>query len=235
MYAARVEASRDGKPLGAGETHVRAAPGDAEYFDATMHAARLQRIAEETGGRFYTPGTMTALAEDLKYTGRGVTTVEERDLWHMPIVLLLLIGAGLRASGATGGPWGWHRQRLRGVQAFKGDHGDVEVSGGFFAAAVLLAARGRSRPRRRPRRRRTSRVIVGLAGEPEHAELFQRWATTLVDASAQARRRRSRSTSPRSRTSIRSGSPGVRRKDEIVKAFDEAQAAPAKTTSCSSC
>lgn len=25
-------------------------------------------------------------------------------------------------------------------------------------------------------------VIVGLAGEPEHAELFQRWATTLVDA-----------------------------------------------------
>jgi hypothetical protein len=27
-------------------------------------------------------------------------------------------------------------------------------------------------------------VIVGLAGEPEHAELFQRWAGTLVDASA---------------------------------------------------
>jgi len=27
-------------------------------------------------------------------------------------------------------------------------------------------------------------VIVGLAGEPEHAELFQRWASTLLDASA---------------------------------------------------
>jgi hypothetical protein len=27
-------------------------------------------------------------------------------------------------------------------------------------------------------------VIVGLAGDPEHAELFQRWAATLVDASA---------------------------------------------------
>ena len=69
-------------------THVRAAPGDAEYFDATMHAARLKRIADETGGTFYTPETMAALPEDLKYTGRGVTTVEERDLWHMPIVLL---------------------------------------------------------------------------------------------------------------------------------------------------
>jgi uncharacterized membrane protein len=92
MYAARVEASREGKPIGVGQTHVRAAPGDAEYFDATMHQARLKRIAEETGGHFYTPETMSTLAEDLKYTGRGVTTVEERDLWHMPIVLFLLIG-----------------------------------------------------------------------------------------------------------------------------------------------
>jgi uncharacterized membrane protein len=92
MYAATVDASRDGKAIGQGQTHVRAAPGDAEYFDATMHAARLKRIAEETGGRFYTPETMSTLAEDLKYTGRGVTTVEERDLWHMPIVLLALLG-----------------------------------------------------------------------------------------------------------------------------------------------
>jgi hypothetical protein len=32
----------------------------------------------------------------LKYAGRGVTTVEERDLWHMPIVLLAI--AGLMAT-----------------------------------------------------------------------------------------------------------------------------------------
>ena len=57
-----------------------------------MHAARLKRIADETGGRFYTPETLATLPEDLKYTGRGVTTVEERDLWHMPIVLLVLVG-----------------------------------------------------------------------------------------------------------------------------------------------
>ena len=92
MYGVRVEATRGGKTLGVGEAHTRAAPGDAEYFDATMHAARLQRIAEETGGRFYTSATMNSLPEDLKYTGRGVTTIEERDLWHMPIVLVLLLG-----------------------------------------------------------------------------------------------------------------------------------------------
>lgn len=90
-YSAQVEASRADKPLGTGTVQLRAAPGDAEYFDATMQEARLRRIADETGGRFYTPATVGALPEDLSYSGRGITTVEERDLWHMPIVLMLLV------------------------------------------------------------------------------------------------------------------------------------------------
>jgi hypothetical protein len=102
LYAARVEADRAGKPVGADVTQVRAAPGDAEYFDATMHAARMQRIADETGGRFYTPEKVTALAEDVRYTGRGVTTIEERELWHMPIVLILLVGL-------VSSEWGYRR------------------------------------------------------------------------------------------------------------------------------
>ena len=57
-----------------------------------MHSARLKRIADETGGKFYTADTLAGLPEDLKYAGRGVTTVEERDLWHMPIVLLAIVG-----------------------------------------------------------------------------------------------------------------------------------------------
>jgi len=102
MYAADVEATREGKPLGAGAIHMRAAPGDAEYFDPTMHAARLKRIADETGGKFYTADTVSNLPEDLKYTGRGVTTVEERDLWHMPIVLLAI-------GGLMAGEWAYRR------------------------------------------------------------------------------------------------------------------------------
>ena len=67
-----------------------------------MHAGTLRRIADETGGRFYDPSNTSTLADDLRYTGRGVTTVEEHELWHMPIVLLallLLIGA----------EWGYRR------------------------------------------------------------------------------------------------------------------------------
>jgi uncharacterized membrane protein len=102
IYAVRADASRAGKTIGAGVTQVRAAPSDAEYFDATMHAPRLQRIAEETGGRFYTPDTLAGLPEDLRYSGRGVTTVEERELWHMPIVLMALIAL-------VSAEWGYRR------------------------------------------------------------------------------------------------------------------------------
>jgi hypothetical protein len=91
QYEARIEATRSGQPLGAAVAHVRVAPGEAEYFDATLHAATLRRIAEETGGRFYHAAEVQGLPEDLRYTGRGVTTVEERDLWHLPVVFLLLV------------------------------------------------------------------------------------------------------------------------------------------------
>jgi uncharacterized membrane protein len=103
MYSARVEATRGSTTLGRGALHVRAAPGDAEYFDPTMHAARLQRIAQETGGRFYTAESLARLPEDLRYTGRGVTTVEERELWHLPIVLVALLGV-------MGAEWGYRRR-----------------------------------------------------------------------------------------------------------------------------
>jgi hypothetical protein len=90
-YQATVDASRGGKAVGESVTHVRAADSDAEYFDAAMRAPLLQRIAQETGGRFYTADRVSSLPEDVKYSGRGVTAVEERDLWHMPALLILFL------------------------------------------------------------------------------------------------------------------------------------------------
>jgi len=90
-YEAKVDATRADKPIGSAVTHVRTAPDDAEYFDAAMHAPLLQRIAKETGGHFYTADAMSSLPDDLKFSGRGVTAVEERELWHMPVLLLSLV------------------------------------------------------------------------------------------------------------------------------------------------
>ena len=91
-YEIAVDSSRAGDVLGSGLAYLRAGPSDVEYFDPIMHEPPLRRIAEETGGRFYTAETSAGLAEDIRYAGRGVTSVEERELWNMPIVLIVLIG-----------------------------------------------------------------------------------------------------------------------------------------------
>jgi hypothetical protein len=103
-YELKVDASRGNTTLGTNVTHIRVAPSDSEYFDAAMRAPLLRRISEETGGVFYTPQTVSSLPDDVKYTGRGVTTVEERDLWDMPIVLFLLLTVML-------GEWSYRRIR----------------------------------------------------------------------------------------------------------------------------
>ena len=92
-YEVAVDATRaGGQAVGSSMAYVRAVPSEAEYFDPTMHAQPLKRIAEETGGKFYTAAAAEGLAEDVRYAGRGVTAVEERELWNMPIVLITLMG-----------------------------------------------------------------------------------------------------------------------------------------------
>jgi hypothetical protein len=93
QYEIAVDATRaGGQTVGSSTAYVRAVPSEVEYFDPTMQAQPLRRIAEDTGGRFYTADTAQSLAEDVRVAGRGVTAVEERELWNMPIVLMLLIG-----------------------------------------------------------------------------------------------------------------------------------------------
>lgn len=85
--------------------HVRAGGVGREFFAAERRTAVLQRIARETGGRFYTPETVSALPEEVVYTQRGVTRTEQLDLWDMPIVFILLLGL-LSAEWGLRRRWG---------------------------------------------------------------------------------------------------------------------------------
>jgi uncharacterized membrane protein len=62
-----------------------------EYIGAELRTSLLRRVAEETGGRYYTPATAMGMPDDIVYTGSGNTTMERLDLWDMPVVLLLLL------------------------------------------------------------------------------------------------------------------------------------------------
>ena len=104
FYDVRVEATVDDELLGEDTAYVQVAPSESEFYDSTMRASLLQRVAEETGGRFYTPDTVDNLPDDIQYVGSGVTVVEERDLWDMPALLILLISLVI-------GEWGYRRFR----------------------------------------------------------------------------------------------------------------------------
>jgi uncharacterized membrane protein len=104
LYTLHLSAAKESQELGPHTAFVRASAADSEYFDAAMRAPLLKRIAEETGGRFYTADSVAALPEAISYSGRGVTVVEERDLWDMPAILILLIAL-------TGGEWAYRRAR----------------------------------------------------------------------------------------------------------------------------
>jgi uncharacterized membrane protein len=73
-------------------TFVAVADLNSEFYGAEMRRPLLQRIADETGGKFYTPATMNQLPEDIALTKRGVTVISQMDLWDMPIILVLLVG-----------------------------------------------------------------------------------------------------------------------------------------------
>jgi uncharacterized membrane protein len=96
--------SATGADVGRGVVHLRVGPSDAEYFDAAMRAPLLQRVADETGGRFFRASETSLLADAISYSGRGVTVVEEKELWDMPIILMLLLGL-------MGGEWLYRRSR----------------------------------------------------------------------------------------------------------------------------
>jgi len=76
----------------------------ADVEQPELRAQLLERIAGETGGRYYPLAQADRLADDVGYTESGVTVRESRDLWDMPIVFLLLVGL-------LGTEWAYRRRR----------------------------------------------------------------------------------------------------------------------------
>lgn len=104
VYTIRVEASLPNGASVSDTSYLRVADLNTEYFDAEMRAPLLQRMANETGGKFYTPETASTLADDVALSKHGVTVVNQMDLWDMPVVLLLLVSL-------LGAEWWYRKER----------------------------------------------------------------------------------------------------------------------------
>ncbi len=66
-------------------------PSLREYSRAGLDTGLLSRIAEASGGKYYTPAQWSALPADIEHTPNAYSRVVQEDLWDTPFLLALLI------------------------------------------------------------------------------------------------------------------------------------------------
>ena len=88
-YVTEIIAGREQEEIGRDVVTFRREDGVAENFHTSQNRELLEKLSEQTGGRYYTPGEASKLTNEISYSEAGITTRETRDLWDMPIVFLL--------------------------------------------------------------------------------------------------------------------------------------------------
>jgi hypothetical protein len=84
-------AKPEAEEMGRDVVMFRREDGVAENFRTSQNRELLEKLAEQTGGRYYTAKDMGKLADQISYSEAGITTRETKDLWDMPIVFLLAL------------------------------------------------------------------------------------------------------------------------------------------------
>lgn len=90
-YVAEILAGREQEEVGRDVLTFRREDGVAESFHTSQNRELLEKLATETGGRYYRAADASKLANEISYSEAGITSRETRDLWDMPIVFLLAL------------------------------------------------------------------------------------------------------------------------------------------------
>jgi hypothetical protein len=97
-YLAEIVARRGTEEIGRDVVLFRREDGVAENFHAEQNRELLEKLAAETGGKYYRPDDLARLTRDVSFSEAGITVRETRDLWDMPAIFLL-------ALALRGGEW----------------------------------------------------------------------------------------------------------------------------------
>lgn len=90
-YRVEVSAFVGDQSLGSEAFHFRRQDGVAEDFRPAQNRELLTKLAEQTGGRYWTLDELAGLPEEIRFSEAGVTAREIMDLWDMPFFFLLLL------------------------------------------------------------------------------------------------------------------------------------------------
>ncbi|MGJ5818232.1 glutamine amidotransferase [Paludibaculum fermentans] len=95
-YLMEVVAKQGEKELGRDVVTFQREDGVAEHFRTEQNRELLERIAQQTGGRYYKPSDTGRLPEEIEYSDAGISVKETRDIWNAPAAFLLF--AALKAG-----------------------------------------------------------------------------------------------------------------------------------------
>jgi hypothetical protein len=90
-YLTEVTAQRAGKELGRDVLTFQRMDGVAENFHTEQNRDLLERLATQTGGRYWKPADLGKLAAAIPYSEAGMTMRQTRDLWDLPLVFVVLL------------------------------------------------------------------------------------------------------------------------------------------------
>jgi hypothetical protein len=90
-YLAEVTAEKGSQELGSDTFPFERIDGVAENFHTVQNRALLEKLATETGGRYWKPGELSRLPNEISYSDAGISVRDIKELWNMPVVFLWLL------------------------------------------------------------------------------------------------------------------------------------------------
>jgi uncharacterized membrane protein len=90
-YLTEVTAQRGSAQIGRDVLTFQRVDGVAENFHTEQNRDLLDRLASQTGGRYWRAQDLSKLPEEISYSEAGVSTRETRELWNMPALFLALL------------------------------------------------------------------------------------------------------------------------------------------------
>jgi uncharacterized membrane protein len=94
-YLAEVTADQTGKSgqeLGKDVISFRREDGVAENFHTEQNRELLQKLSDETGGKYWEQSELDRLPKEISYSEAGISVRDTKELWDMPVVFMVLLG-----------------------------------------------------------------------------------------------------------------------------------------------
>ena len=104
IYTLEVDASYADSAIGSYESTFQVRDRPVEYYDAALDTRFLQSVADQSGGRYYPLSEVGSLPDDAVYVDGESSIIEQRELWDVPLLFLLL-------TLTLGGEWFWRKMR----------------------------------------------------------------------------------------------------------------------------